>query len=104
MFGAALLMRSVQRRRCATIGYKRLWLPLPYPLVTLNFSRKNSLDGWNFKLPVGIAVTKKRAKKPDRVYPRDLHGILQGLWDDKPSFRGWPMSSMWPYFQIGFTT
>jgi hypothetical protein len=35
-------------------------------------------------------VAKKQAKIPDRVYPRDLHGILQGLWDSKPFFRGWP--------------
>ena len=35
-------------------------------------------------------MTKKQEKIPDRVYPRDLHGILQGLWDNKPFFRGWP--------------
>jgi hypothetical protein len=41
-------------------------------------------------------VTKKRAKIPDRVYPRDLHGILQGLWDNKPFFRGWPKVELPP--------
>ena len=35
-------------------------------------------------------MAKKQAKIPDRVYPRELHGILQGLWDNKPFFRGWP--------------
>ena len=35
-------------------------------------------------------MTKKQAKIPDCVYPRDLHGILHGLWDKKPFFRGWP--------------
>ena len=35
-------------------------------------------------------MAKKPAKIPDRVYPRDLHGILQGLWDNKPFFRSWP--------------
>ena len=39
---------------------------------------------------MGRAVAKKPAKIPDRVYPRDLHGILVGLWDNKPFFRGWP--------------
>ena len=60
------------------------------PLVTLSLWTKNSSDGWNSKIPVGVTVTKKQAKIPDRVYPRDLHGILQGLWDNKPLFRGWP--------------
>jgi hypothetical protein len=36
-----------------------------------------------------------RQRKPpvtntDRVYPRDLYSILQGLWDPKPFFQGWP--------------
>ena len=35
-------------------------------------------------------MKKKQAKIPDRVYPRDLHGIVQKLWDKKPFFRGWP--------------
>jgi hypothetical protein len=35
-------------------------------------------------------MAKKAAKIPDRVYPRDLHGILQRLWDNNPLFRGWP--------------
>ncbi len=35
-------------------------------------------------------MAKKPAKIPDRVYPRDLHGILQGLWENKPFFHGWP--------------
>lgn len=35
-------------------------------------------------------MIKKQVKIPDRVYPRDLHGILQGLWDNKSFFRGWP--------------
>lgn len=35
-------------------------------------------------------MTKKAAKIPDRVYPRDLHKILQGLWDNRPFFQGWP--------------
>ena len=35
-------------------------------------------------------MTKKQAKIPDRVYPRDLYEILQGLWDNKLFFRGWP--------------
>jgi hypothetical protein len=38
----------------------------------------------------GLAVTKKQARIPDRVYPRDLHGILLKLWDSNPLFRGWP--------------
>jgi hypothetical protein len=41
-------------------------------------------------IPGGRAVAKKQPKIPERVYPRDLHGILQGLWDKKPFFRGWP--------------
>lgn len=35
-------------------------------------------------------MAKKPAKIPDRVYPRDLHGILQGIWDNKPVYPGWP--------------
>jgi hypothetical protein len=35
-------------------------------------------------------MTKKQSKIADRVYPRDLHGMLQGLWENKPFFRGWP--------------
>ena len=35
-------------------------------------------------------VAKKQAKIPNRVYPRDLHAILQKLWDNKPFFPGWP--------------
>jgi hypothetical protein len=35
-------------------------------------------------------MAKKAAKIPDRVYPRDLHGILHRLWDNNPLFRGWP--------------
>ncbi len=30
------------------------------------------------------------ARIPDRVYPRDLHGILKELWDNKPFFPEWP--------------
>lgn len=36
--------------------------------------------------------TKTQAKIPDRVYPRDLHGIPGGLSDDKPFFRGPPVA------------
>ncbi len=39
---------------------------------------------------MGCTVAKKPAKIPDHVYPRDLHGILRGLWDNKPFFPGWP--------------
>ena len=39
---------------------------------------------------MGRAIAKKETRIPDRVYPRDLHGILQGLWDNKPLYRGWP--------------
>ncbi|ROZ78782.1 putative sensor domain DACNV-containing protein [Ramlibacter sp. WS9] len=35
-------------------------------------------------------TTKKQAKILDRVYPRNLHRILQGLWDSKPFFHGRP--------------
>jgi len=41
-------------------------------------------------------VAKKQARIPDRVYPRDLHGILQGLWDSKPFFHGWPSVELPP--------
>jgi hypothetical protein len=34
-------------------------------------------------------MTKKRVQIPDCVYPRDLYGILQQLWDSKPFFPGW---------------
>ena len=35
-------------------------------------------------------MAKTKARILDRVYPRDLHGIIQHLWDKKPFFRGWP--------------
>jgi hypothetical protein len=35
-------------------------------------------------------VKRKQAKIPDLVYPRDLYGILQSLWDNKPLFQAWP--------------
>jgi hypothetical protein len=35
-------------------------------------------------------VAKRQAKIADRVYPRDLYGKLQQVWDNKPFFRGWP--------------
>jgi hypothetical protein len=45
--------------------------------------------------------TVARQRKPpvtttDRVYPRDLHPILQGLWDSKPFFQGWPKVELPP--------
>jgi len=46
--------------------------------------------------PVGRTMAKKAARIPDRVYPRDLHGILQGVWDNKPLFRGWPRVELPP--------
>jgi hypothetical protein len=48
------------------------------------------------KPAVTCAVAKKKAKIPDRVYPRDLHGILKGLWGNKPFFRGWPKVDLPP--------
>jgi hypothetical protein len=39
---------------------------------------------------VGVAVKQKRVRIPNRVYPRDLHRILRGLWDNQPLFLGWP--------------
>ncbi len=33
-------------------------------------------------------MVNKPAKIPDHLYPRDLHGILQGLWDNKPFLHG----------------
>lgn len=41
-------------------------------------------------------MTKKQAKIPHCVYPRDLHGILQELWENKPFFRGWPKVELPP--------
>lgn len=35
-------------------------------------------------------MKQKQAKILGRVYPRDLYGILQGLWDDKPFYPNWP--------------
>ena len=43
-------------------------------------------------------MAKKHAIIPYRVYPRDLHGILQGLWDNKPIFQGWPNVELPPKF------
>lgn len=31
-----------------------------------------------------------------RIYPRDLHAILQPLWDNKPFFKGWPKVELPP--------
>jgi hypothetical protein len=63
---------------------------LPYPSGHAQPLDEELVGWWSSKIPVGVAVTKKQAKIPDRVYPRDLYGILQGLWDNKPFFRGWP--------------
>lgn len=41
-------------------------------------------------------MAKKTAKIPDRVYPRDLHGILQGMWDNKPVYPDWPKVELPP--------
>ena len=38
---------------------------------------------------MGCTVAKQR-KAADRVYPRDLHAILQGMWDNTPFFPNWP--------------
>src|SRR3954447_26765653 len=32
----------------------------------------------------------------NRVYPRDLHSVLQGLWNSKPFFKGWPKVELPP--------
>ena len=39
---------------------------------------------------------KPRVTTTDRVYPRDLHPILQGLWDPKPFFQCWPKVELPP--------
>ena len=50
-----------------------------------------------FSLDPAVA---KQPKPPvmmtNRVYPRDLHSILQGLWNSKPFFKGWPSVELPP--------
>ncbi|HEX4142074.1 MAG TPA: hypothetical protein VHY91_00880 [Pirellulales bacterium] len=41
-------------------------------------------------------MAKKPAKTLGPVYPRDMHEILEGLWDGKPFFRGWPKVQLPP--------
>jgi hypothetical protein len=50
----------------------------------------------NSKISAGRIVAKKPINIPDRVYPRDLHGILQSYWNDSPFFRGWPKVELPP--------
>jgi hypothetical protein len=38
----------------------------------------------------------RQRRGTDRVYPRDLHVILQGLWDSTPFFQGWPAVELPP--------
>jgi hypothetical protein len=35
-------------------------------------------------------IVAKQWKATHRVYPRDLHTILRGMWDSTPFFRNWP--------------
>ena len=42
------------------------------------------------------ATAETSVATPNRLYPRDVHGILQGLWDNKPFFRGWPSVKLPP--------
>jgi hypothetical protein len=43
-----------------------------------------------------VARQRKPLTTTDRVYPRDLHPIVQGLWDSKPFFQGWPKVELPP--------
>ena len=44
---------------------------------------------------MGSTVAKQR-KATNRVYPCDLHAILQGLWDNTPFFPNWPRVELPP--------
>lgn len=73
----AEVLASLNHHNIATIRGLEESNGIESSLVTLNLGTKNSWDGWNPKIPVGRGMAKKAARIPDRVYPRDLHGILQ---------------------------
>ncbi len=43
----------------------------------------------------------KQARVKDRVYPRDMHAILQGRWDSSPLFDGFPRVELPPKAVLG---
>ncbi len=38
----------------------------------------------------------RQRRATGRIYPRDLHSILHGLWDSTPFFDGWPAVELPP--------